>query len=96
MPLKSPVRKVIRKLNIKKIFFPKCEPENTLIKFIQSRDWKIGERVIISKCIPGDWQIGERINIIMLRMISFLEIRNWRKGDYIEMYSGRLADWRKD
>jgi len=50
--------------------------------------------VIISKCIPGDWQIGERINIIMLRMISFLEIRNWRKGDYIEMYSGRLADWR--
>jgi hypothetical protein len=23
-------------------------------------------------------------------------LEDWRKGDYIEMYSGRLADWRKD
>jgi len=82
-------------LNIKKIF-PKCEPENTLIKFIQNRDWKIGERVIISKCIPGDWQIGERICIpgdwktgerVIIskcipveRLIALREIRRLKKG----------------
>jgi len=52
MPLKSPVRKIIRNLKIKKTF-PKYRPENTLI-YPKHR------------------------------------LKDWRKGDYIEMYFGRL------
>jgi len=89
MPLKSPVRKVIRNLNIKKIF-PKYKPENTLIKT------EIGrlEKVWLYRNVFRE--IGERTNIIMLRMILFLEIRKLEKGwlyrnvFYIEMYFGRL------
>jgi len=89
MPLKSPVRKVIRNLNIKKIF-PKYKPENTLIKT------EIGrlEKVWLYRNVFRE--IGERINIIMLRMILFLEIRKlekvWlhQKVFYIKIYFGRL------
>jgi len=76
MPLKSPVHKIIWRLeNWRESDYVFCVEMyfGRLTAFQRLEDWKtgdyrnvfreIGESVTLSKCIPGDWRTGERVFI---------------------------------
>jgi len=44
-------------------------------------DWRKDESSYVEiDYIPGDWKIEERMNLLMMRMIVFLEIGRLEKG----------------